>query len=298
MRTAAALLLLLGSTPAAAQEGALDVLDGETLFDGGWLFSIAEEISLRSTWRDGRDRVSDPLDRERRDLTTVLSAHYGLRHDLQVGAILSHVRRSLEGDGPDLESSGPGDATVYAKWRFKRWDGPGWSNNLSVLAGLDLPTGASGERDGGVRLPPDLQPGTGALSPFLGVATTYEPGRWRFNAFALVQRRGAGAQDFNEGDEFHAEVAAGNRFWLEPYPGPFMRADVSLRYHREGRDHQGGGLVGDSGSERWSVQVNWAFRPRPVLDFQASVEHVLLERVGGVQLGAGTQILLSFGYRI
>ncbi|HKS16506.1 MAG TPA: transporter, partial [Planctomycetota bacterium] len=237
-----AALLLAGLT--FAQEGTLDVLDGETLYEGGWLFTLGTEIEKREGLRRGTSRVSDPLDRRLTGVTTAVSAHYGLRYNVQVSAILPWIDRELKLDdpsGPDrISASGPGDLSLVAKWRFYRWDDVGKAANFAILAGIEAPSGEDDEH-----APPELQPGSGSWDPSIGAAATYEPGRWRFNAAALYKRNGKGTEDFRFGDEFFAELAAGNRFWLEPYPGPFMRFDVLMRYRHQGRATDGGSEVAD-----------------------------------------------------
>ncbi|HYF00844.1 MAG TPA: transporter [Planctomycetota bacterium] len=178
------------------QEGALDVLDGETLYEDGWLFTMGYERVEKRTLREGTRRRSDPLDRRQVDQAVVASAHYGLRHDLQLSLIVPWVRRELSLDGDDAAADGPGDVTAAAKYRYLRLDGPGWATNFAVLGGLELPTGSDDERDGGARLPADLQPGSGSWDPFLGTGLTHEPGRWRFNAFAFYRLNGQGGFSF------------------------------------------------------------------------------------------------------
>ncbi len=300
MRT---LILSLGlASSAAAQEGALDVLDGETLYEEGWLFSLGYEQVRKSGLLDGRDHRSDPLDRVQLDQAAVLSAHYGLRYDLQLSAILPYVARSLELDdpaGPDRSSAeGLGDMTLAAKWRWWRPAIEGTAFNFAVLGGLDLPTGSDSERDHGVRLPANLQPGSGSWDPFFGTGLTYEPGRWRLNGFGFYKHNGEGGHDYKQGDQVFVELAAGNRFWLEPYPGPFMRADLLLRYRHEYRDYEDGDIVHDTGGDQVTLGLNWAFRPQPILDFQVSVEIPVYERVQGVQLSEDYSFFLAFGYRL
>jgi hypothetical protein len=191
---------------------------------------------------------------------------------------------------------GPGDAVALAKWRFYRWDAPHEALNVALLAGAELPTGEDRERSGGVLVPPDMQPGSGALDALLGLAATYEPRRWRFNAAALYKHPGE-AHDYRGGDEWLFELAAGNRFWLEPYPGPFMRFDLLLRHRHADRAHQGGLLVHDTGGDLTTLGGNLAFRPRPALDFQIALETPIAEQVNGTQLGAGTTLTFNFGYR-
>lgn len=284
-----------------AQEGALDVLDGETLYQDGWLVTTGYEFRLRQRLLDGSDPMGDPLHQREFTHAAVVSAHYGALNTLQIGTIVPFVTRTLELDdpaGPDrLSAGGIGDVTLYAKWRYYRWDDVGKAMNFAVLAGLELPTGKDDAVDKGLLLPADLQPGSSSWDPFLGTAVTYEPGRWRFNAMALVKRVGQGTHDYKQGDQFFAELAAGNRFWLEPYPGPFMRADVALRYRREGADVLTGRAVASTGGQLLTAAVNWAFRPRPTLDLQLSVEVPLFEEVRGTQLKNLIAVFATFGVR-
>lgn len=285
-----------------AQEGTLDVLDGETLFEGGWLFTLGVEAETREGLLRGTKRVDDPLDRRLTERTGALGVHYGLRYDVQLSAILPYVDRELRLDdpaGPDrLSAGGAGDFAMVAKWRIKRWDEVGTATNLAVMAGLELPTGEDGERSGGTRLPPELQPGSGSWDPSIGAAITHESGRWRFNAAALYQRNGRGGQDYKAGDELFVELAAGNRFWLEPYPGPFMRFDALLRYRRQARASDGGSSVSDSGGDLLTAGATLAFRPRPTLDFQVFVEVPVWQEVNGTQLEEDVSIFFAVGFRI
>ena len=297
MTALAPLLCLL-----AAQEGALDVLDGETLYEDGWLFTAGAGIDLKNHLQKGSRRVSDPLDQRQIDQTADLSAHYGLRYDLQLSVILPYVRRTLELDDPSgpnrYQAEGLGDLTLAAKWRVHRMSGEGWSTNVSVLGGVDAPTGSDDERDHGVLLPADLQPGVGGWAPFLGGGVTHEPERWRFNAFVLYKYNSEGGHDIKRGDQAFLELAAGNRFWLEPYPGPFMRADLLLRFRHEAPDHRSGSPVPDTGESRLTLGLAWAFRPRPTLDLQVSVEVPLWQDLRGTQLADDLSVFIAFGYRI
>ena len=295
-------VVLVGLLPAFVQEGTLDVLDGETLFEGGWLFTLGAESETREGLRRGSKRVDDPLDRELTTRTGTLGVHYGLRYDVQVSAILTYVDRDLRLDdpsGPDrLSASGAGDFAMVAKWRVKRWDDVGVATNLALIAGLEAPTGEDDERSGGTRLPAELQPGSGSWDPSVGAAITHEPGRWRFNAAALYQRNGKGSRDHKAGDEIIVELAAGNRFWLEPYPGPFMRFDALLRYRSQGRASDGGSTVTDSGRDLVTVGATLAFRPRPSLDFQLFIEVPVWQDANGPQLEEDVSIFFAIGFRI
>ena len=283
---------------ALAQEGSLDVLDGETLYEGGWLLTAGYEYELKEGLLHGSDRVSDPLDRRLEEQTAALGAHYGLRYDLQLSMVVPYVSRTLTLDdpaGPDrYAEDGLGDVAVVAKWRWLRLDDVGTATNFSILAGLELPTGDVDAPPG----LPELQPGSGSWDASLGTAVTHEPGRWRFNAAALYQRNGQGARDLKEGDEFFAELAVGNRFWLEPYPGPFMRFDALLRWRHEWRSTQDGDLLHDSGGELLTAGATLAFRPRPTIDLQVFVEVPIYQSLQGFQLEEDLSVFFAFGFRI
>lgn len=302
MRCLCALVFVtLGPAATCAQDGTLDVLDGETLYEGGWLFTVSSGVRREERLKDGDSTVSDPLHRRRTELTTTMAAHYGLRYDLQLSAILPHVYREeirLDRSGPNrLSADGPGDFVGLVKWRCWRWDAPGEALNLAVLGGVEFPTGSDHQRDHGSRLDPELQPGSGSWDPLAGAAITYEPRRWRFNAMALYKLNTENRHGYEFGDESFAELALGNRFWLEPYPGPFMRVDVLLRYRNEARARLDGHRLSASGGDLVTVGANWAFRPRPTIDIQLAIELPLYERVNGVQLAEEVSATFALGLR-
>lgn len=280
------LALLVSLAPLAAQEGTLDLADGETLYDGGWLWTLGWEY----------DRASGGGVR-REEHAATLGVSYGLRHDLQLTLTLPYRWNEEAGGGSEVAAQGLGDLGLFAKWRIQRWDAPHVATNLAILGGLELPTGPSRERDGGVLVPLELQPGSGSVDPVLGIGFTHEPGRWRFNAAALQQWNTQGRAGDERGDQFFAELAAGNRFWLEPYPGPFMRLDLLLRYRHEGRDQQAHAPDPDSGRDLLSAGLNLAFRPQPSLDFQLLVEVPLAEARNGAQPRQEILVALTSGIR-
>ncbi len=304
-------VLLLSATP-QAQDATLDVLDGETLYEGGWLVTVSRETETRSELRSGGDQVEDPLRQRASYRDMAVAAHYGLRHDLQLSMVVPYVNRSLRihpqgAPAQRLSVEGMGDLVLLAKWRFYRWEAPGKALNVSLISGLEVPTGEDDATDDGLMLPADLQPGKGTWNPMLGVAATYEPERWRFNAVALYMQGGSGGE-FETSNEFFSELSVGNRFWLEPYPGPFMRADLALRYRRSSRVHYADGFVAGpplandtsrdaSGGDLTTLAFNVAFRPRPSLDLQLEVETPLSQNVHGTDLGAGTTVSFNVGVR-
>jgi hypothetical protein len=287
-------VLLVSATSA---QGVLDLLDGETLYDGGSLLTLGAEIERGGRLFRGGDQVGDPLDTVETSLRTTVGFQFGLRHYLQVGFALPFVSRERATNAGDFDAAGLGDLALFTKARVLRLDGPGFATNFALIGALSVPTGADDRRALGVRLEPELQPGSGSLDPSIGFAVTHEPERWRFNAAVLHTFRLDLDDDGNRlGNEFVAELAVGNRFWLQPYPGPFMRADAIARYY-----HEDAALVGtqlaNSGSERATIGLNWAFRPRPSIDLQINVEYVVWQRVRGTQVGDDWSVDFTSGFR-
>ena len=294
----AALAAAAAAPPAAAQEGGLEVLEGETLYQEGWLFTLSNSFKRSAHLFDGEKRESNPNDLERIDNRTTLGASYGLRSDLTLTALLPYVYRRVESDAGDLDSRGLGDLTLVAKWRLHRSTGERISNNFAVLGGLEAPTGATSEKERGVRLSPPLQPGSGSWDPFAGIAGTLERDRWKLNAVAFYQWNTRGAQDYDFGDEIVAELSASNRFWIERYPGPAMSAGVGIRWVHTFRSYQDGDPVTNSGSDTVSLRFGTVFHPQPVWDLVATLEVPVYHRVNGTQLVENFSLFIGVGYRI
>lgn len=282
---------------ASAQGAILDVLDGETLYDGGFLLTLGQQFARGDTLRSGSHRVADPSDAHERSRETILGIQYGLRHDLQLGLAIPWEHAAFGSSLGGGEGDGIGDVELLAKYRFLRLDGKGFATNFALLTGVSLPTGDDDQTSGGVELEPEFQPGSGSVDPLLGAAVTHEPERWRFNAATLFHLRGDTDGDGDRrGSDLVTELAVGNRFWLEPYPGPFMRLDLVARYHHESRDRMDGPLA-DTGGDRWTAGLNWAFRPRPSLDLQLYFELPLHEHWNGTQVGEDWTLDATFGWR-
>jgi hypothetical protein len=284
-----------------AQNQVLDVVDGETLYRGGWLVSTSIDVDREESLWDGGRRVGDPDAQHRTRMATTLGCQYGLRHDLQIGFAVPYVNDDYASLDGDSRTEGIGDVELLAKWRFHRWDAPRVAINTALITALSLPTGADDETAGGVQLTPERQPGSGGLDPALGVAITPEPGRWRFNAAILRQFRSDTDDDGDRlGSSWFGELAIGNRFWLKPYPGPFMRLDAFAHWYDEARDRQGGVDLANTGTERLAVGGTWAFRPRPSLDFQLTGEVVVWRDANGEaggQLDDAWSLQFAIGYR-
>lgn len=295
MRAPLWLLLFGAGLPAQA---VLDVVDGETLYEGGHLVSFGNELQREESRRAGSARSADPEAGHRFRFTSTLAWQYGLRHDLQVGVAVPYVDVEREFAGGQEADAGIGDVELLVKWRVKRWDAPSVAVNAALIAMVSLPTGDDDQRAAGRELEPEQQVGSGGVDPAIGFAITPEPGRWRFNAAVLYRcHTDTDGDGDRRGDSLFAELAVGNRFWLEPYPGPFMRLDLFARFHHERRDRQDDVLLTDTGGSRLLAGATLAFRPRPAIDLQLTGEVPVWRDLNGTQLDVDWTCDLSLGYR-
>jgi hypothetical protein len=304
--TAFSAFFLLAGAAACAQdepwEQTLDVLGGETLYEDGWLFTLGYNMARKAGLLQRADRVGDPTHREEFEQTMSLAAHYGLLHDVQLGVLIPYAWNSVHQESAGLPvrlaAEGLGDVAFFGKWAFVEHYEPHKNLKASLIAGVEVPTGAYRKSDQGIRLPPDLQPGSGSWDGFIGAAVNYEPYRWKFDATVLYRRNGENGDHFHFGDEVYVELAAGNRFYLEPYPGPFMRFDLEFLYRHFDRDRLGGDSIDSSGKDLLSLGGRYVFRPRPEVDMQVEVEVPVYQRVGGLQLAEKFSVFVVFAIRI
>ncbi|MCA8956507.1 MAG: hypothetical protein KDC87_10565 [Planctomycetes bacterium] len=279
-------------------QAVLDLLDGETLYHHGSLVTLGTELDRGDRLRRGAARLADPSSGHESRWRSSLAYQFGLRHDLQVGFALNTAELHRAAGAVELEGSGLGDLDLLVKWRVARFDAVGRALNLAVIHSLSLPVGRDDAVSSGTRVEPELQPGSGSVDPALGFAVTHEPGRWRFNAATLYRwRLDTDGDGWRKGDELEAELQVGNRFWLEPYPGPFARVDLGVRYERESTSRIGGVRQVASGGERLLWTLDFAFRPRPALDLQLGVDVPMWQRVGGTQYGTDWVVRFAVGYR-
>lgn len=127
---------------------------------------------------------------------STLGANYGALPELTLSALVPFVYRELRFDGQSGRESdasdGLGDVTLLAKYRAFKEDWHLGSFNWTVFAGGELPTGTTDAEDGGARLPPELQPGSGSWDAVVATAATFEVDRWKLNGVLLFERNGKG----------------------------------------------------------------------------------------------------------
>ena len=290
-------LALCAQAPALAQDGGIEIFAGETIFAEGTRLSLIHISKVKEGLRSGSNSVSDPLHQRFTEQRTVLGINHGIARDWSLSALVPYVERSLDADSGDLSGDGPGDISLILKHRFhiKDWKRSAWHS--AWIAGFELPTGETGAKDGGARLAPGLQPGSGSLDTFVGLASTLDLDLWRYDAVALYKQNSEGAQDFEEGDKLTLSLSSKYRFLHAKYPGPSASATLGLKWSHTSHSETDGIASPNSGGEDVLLKFGMGYHPRPDIDLGFSLDVPLYEDLNGTQLGLDHRFQLSLGLR-
>ncbi len=155
-------------------------------------------------------KTGDPTaaDRELNVIAVPTVMAWGASARLALFGVLPYVDKRLDvtlpGGRVRRESSGLGDARVFARYTLHRVDRPGDTFRVAPIVGLKLPTGSHSERDSMGTLPRPLQPGSGSWDPFFGITATRQTLAWEADVTATY-RINTGADSFAFGDEAKLE---------------------------------------------------------------------------------------------
>jgi hypothetical protein len=236
-------------------------------------------------------------------LAPALLFAYGVTDDLTLTLRLPFVRRTdireghLHAGVPEVhelgDSAGVGDLSLMAQYRLL--GDRTQQTAVSLLVGLQLPTGDTGETaNGGERFETEFQPGSGAWSGMFGLATTKRFGPWSFDANVLYVVAGEGAQATDLGDRFQYNAALSYRL-TGGLPAPSGRKHTGAlpepMYH------------GGPGSNRHRHRHEEATAPNgPALDLvlELNGEWHARQEIGGVRdpNSGGNVVFLSPGLRL
>ena len=104
---------------------------------------------------------------------------YGLTSRQTLMLVVPVVNAELETSGPngnevEREAGGLGDIVLFHKFRFFTQDAFSFTQRLSLISGIKLPTGDNTRSDKLGRLPSSVQPGSGSVDFIIGTAYSME----------------------------------------------------------------------------------------------------------------------------
>ncbi len=246
-------------------------------------------------------QVPDPQDRVSVLHLANLSLGYAPWSRFSVRTIVPYARRSREQTlstptvqrRDELRGLGLGDISVLGLVRVLPVRGLR-PYELSLGAGVKLPTGDSHQSRSGVRLPLDLQPGSGSTDVLLtGYAQYYRWPGWNLFAGHVWRLTGTNA----DGYRFGSEVQAFTGTVREIVDRWGLTAEVRYRY--ASADERDGVRVVSTGGHRLYVVPGSSFRLAsrgPTM--LATVLVPLYERVQGTQMATDLGINVALQQRI
>jgi len=198
---------------------------------------------------------------------TSISIAHGITDNLTVSARLSHVKRKniREGEIEDGDaeahdhgdSSGIGDLLVLGQFRFL----DGSMLDASLLGGVKAPTGTTNNKDGGVKLETEFQPGTGSWDFVIGASASLNSGRTGLHGNVLYNLTTEGSQDTEIGNAFFYNFGVTYTLLSETWDA-ILELNGETRKKNEidnvNEDNSGGDLLFLSPGVRLSSSDGWS----------------------------------------
>ncbi|MEE8305522.1 MAG: transporter [Candidatus Tectomicrobia bacterium] len=161
--------------------------------------------------RSGHDPSNSGREVDTNSLESVLA--YGVSGKLSMFGILPLVGKELRlPGGVKRDSSGFGDARLFARYSLYQRDNPGRTFRVAGFGGIKIPTGDDDETDSLGRLPIPLQSGTGSWDASIGGVISYQTLDFGVDT-QLSYRANTEANDFEAGDVTRLDASLQYRLW-------------------------------------------------------------------------------------
>lgn len=270
---------------------------------GQTLLWLGHRYGYAGRYFDGAQPIAPTFVRAGDYQHLTLSATHGLSEHLTAQAELGYVLYKRQWYVPGVrptQLSGRGftDLTLLVRVNVLRDEVRGWELTLGL--GPKLPLGSYQQTQGGIRLPQDLQPSTGAveLVQTIFLQKTLLPRKLRFFALSHFELKGQNPEGYRFGPLL--AVAAFGSY----APMPRWTFLSQLRYEWRGRDTRpltGQGFALDNGREQvppTGSQRLWlgpqvAFQPNPDWQISLLAEWPLFQRYHAQQLGSSFSAMVS-----
>jgi len=186
-------------------------------------------------------RVSDDptsLNRDTWTLSVPITFVYGFTEKFAGIATIPYIyRKQRTNSGSERitrKTSGLGDITLLSKYRIYTKDSPGATSRLSLLGGLELPTGRSGDSDSVGKLSRTFQTGSGSWDPILGASFSNQTLNYEWD-YNLTYQFNTEAHNFEFGDVLKYTVAYQKRIlpWELPEEGLYTQFNAVLELNGE-----------------------------------------------------------------
>ena len=271
---------------------------------GTWQFSASYDRNVLRTLKTGRETLDDQL-RERLTTSFLLEIGYGFNAKWSVDAFFSVVEQqrnifTLIGVNQTI-TRGIGDIVLLAKYNLLSENE---FSNWLIGAGPKLPTGQSDKRGlGGISLPADLQPGSGALDMVLwsNYVRSFR-NHPNTSVFATASYRLTGKNNdylgsivYQFGNELQLISGISRRFSIASL---LLDPSIALRYRKAGRDSNNGVEIAATGGEWLFFAPRISLLTNPNWSVNAAFEVPLISFVNNTQLTPTHRLTIGIFYKI
>jgi hypothetical protein len=240
--------------------------------------ALAEQFTHSGTLQDNGREVSDPIGQYRDSSITSLILGYNFTPRWGLSLHIPYIHRSFKrAEGFEVESgteSGLGDLTLTGRWLALHKTEHEFSYSLSVLGGVEFPTGDSDrlrEEVNEVEVPGappsgvhgnDLALGSGSFDGIVGLSGSAGWRRGFFTADAQYFIRSEGDFDYQFGNEL--SVSGGPGFYVLFDETRTLSLQAVFAYETKARDKVDGEKLDDGISSAWyagpGVTFTWGER--------------------------------------
>ncbi len=182
----------------------------------------------------------------------VLATGYGVTPKLALFGVVPFAQKRLQTPFAQRQSTGFGDAKMFARYTMLQLDGKGRTFRLAPFMGAKLPVGANNQTDQLGRLPQAVQSGSGTVDGFGGVIMTWANTKWQNDTQISLQRNGT-KNGFQTGHSFRADTSFQVRLHdqaLTSKKTAYLYAVLEVGAETRDRDRLNGSEIPLSGGER------------------------------------------------
>lgn len=237
-----------------------------------------------------------------RELTVVmipLVLVYGVTPKLAAFGIVPVLNKKLNFTGDTARAqrsvSGLADIQVFLRYTVFQRDVLGATLRLAPFAGTRIPTGSRNASDTMGRLPPPLQLGSGAWSPFVGAVLTRQTFTWQLD-LSSSYRFTSTIDGFRFGNEARFDVASKLRLLprnLGAGLPSFLYANLESNLIWNGKNEINGVHSDNSGGTVWYVDPGFQFISRRII-IETALQIPIVQKLNGVALKNDFIFVISF----
>lgn len=255
------------------------------------------EVILRAQARytfKGDDPTSQ--DRKQDIYTLPLVFVYGFTSKASILVKVPIISKELRAiNSPDRGDTGIGDTTVLGKYRIYTNNFKGGTSRLSLIGGLELPTGRDDERDSLGNLPAPLQLGSGAVDIIAGGVYTFQTLDYQMDA-DLRYKFNREANQFDFGDVFQYNFAFEKRILPVTLPdkGIYSQWNALLEFNGSvaGKNESLGVNVANSGGHTLFLSPGIQYVSQRTI-YEFSFQQPISQDLNGNQLETDYKLALS-----